>query len=162
MNVPLVARDEPGSLAAKVLEAEPFAKQAPEPKRGIRDIRVLVVDDHQVVRVSLAELLNRQQGLVVVGQAGDGAQAVEQAEALRPDAIIMDIEMPNLNGIEATRRIKQRHAEITVIGLTLREQGPSSRAMAEAGADGCLSKQASVRDMIDAIRQICRRDPVST
>jgi DNA-binding NarL/FixJ family response regulator len=147
------------ALPRRRWKPKPRAKQAPGVREKRSNVRLLIVDDHQVVREGLADLLNRQEGLVVVGQAGDGAQAVVQAEALRPDAIIMDIEMPNTNGIEATRQIKQRYRDIIVIGLTLHQRGPASRAMLEAGADGYISKQTSAKDMIEAIRRICGRDP---
>jgi signal transduction histidine kinase/ActR/RegA family two-component response regulator len=155
MNVPLAHR---GEFESPDTEAEPRATQRRASGKKRSDVRLLVVDDHQVVREGLADLLNRQEGLVVVGQAGDGAQAVAQAEALLPDAIIMDIEMPSTNGIEATRQIKQLYRDIIVIGLTLHQQGPASRAMLEAGADGYISKQASAKEMISEIRRICGRD----
>jgi CheY-like chemotaxis protein/anti-sigma regulatory factor (Ser/Thr protein kinase) len=159
MSVPLPDRDESPGTAKEATADAPRTEQVRAPTRDNSVIRLLVVDDHPVVREGLAELLDRQEGLVVVGVAGDGAQAVAQAETLRPDAIIMDIEMPNMNGIEATRQIKQRNKDIIIVGLTLHQEGPTSRAMVEAGADGFINKRALGKDMIDAIRRACGADP---
>jgi signal transduction histidine kinase len=118
-------------------------------------MRLLVVDDHAVVREGFVGLLARQPDFEVVGEAADGAQAVQQAEALQPDAVIMDVDMPTMDGVEATRRIKQRQPEMIVVGLSLHEEKGVSRAMAEAGADACVSKNDPAENLIDAIRQAC-------
>lgn len=155
MIVPVGEATEVSTGSSESEVAEPAFNGKPDNEPG--DIRLLVVDDHQVVREGLAQLLNRQQGLVVVGLAGDGAQAIQQVETLHPDAIVMDIEMPNMNGIEATRQIKRRHASTVVVGLTLHEQGAALRGMFDAGVDDCVSKHAAAKDIIAAIRRTCRR-----
>jgi signal transduction histidine kinase len=118
-------------------------------------IRILVVDDHQVVREGMVGLLDRQRDLEVVGEAGDGFQAVEQAAALHPDAVIMDVDMPGMNGIEATREIKRRWEATVVIGLSLHEEDGIRRAMAEAGADGYVSKHTPAKELVATIRHLC-------
>ena len=118
-------------------------------------IRLLVVDDHQVVREGLVGLLDRQEDLEVVGEAADGLQAVEQAQALHPDAVIMNVDMPGMNGIDATREIKRLGEETVVVGLSLYEEEGVRRAMAEAGADGYVSKHAAAKDVVAAIRHLC-------
>ena len=90
-------------------------------------VQLLVVDDHAVVREGFVGLLNRQPDFRVIGEAADGEEAIRQAEALQPNAIVMDVDMPNLNGIEATRRIKLRHPEIVIVGLSLHEEEGVSR-----------------------------------
>jgi PAS domain S-box-containing protein len=115
-------------------------------------IRLLVVDDNEIVRQGFVSLLEREQGFEIVGQASDGEEAVRQAEALRPDAIIMDIDMPKFNGIEATRQIVAQQPECVVVGLSVHSDEHVARTMAEAGAVACLSKGASVNQLLTAIR----------
>ncbi len=118
-------------------------------------IRLLVVDDHEVVREGLVGLLDREPGLEVVGQAAHGWQAVAQVESLHPDAVIMDVDMPEMNGIDATREIKRRGEETVVVGLSLHEDDGVRRAMVEAGADGYISKHAPAKELVAAIRHLC-------
>ncbi|MBN2292215.1 MAG: PAS domain-containing protein [Pirellulales bacterium] len=120
-------------------------------------IRLLVADDHTVVREGFVGLLNRQSDFRVVGEAADGEQAVQQAEALNPDVVIMDVDMPKVNGIEATRRIKRRQPDTIVIGLSLHDDESIARAMTEAGVDTYVSKHDPAKDLLDAIRRGCGR-----
>ena len=89
--------------------------------------------------------------------ARGAAAAVVAEEALEPDAILMDVDMPTMNGIEATRRIKSRHPGVVIVGLSLHEDQGVVRAMREAGADAYVSKQAAGKDVIEAVRRACRR-----
>ncbi|MEX0939527.1 MAG: response regulator [Pirellulales bacterium] len=123
-----------------------------------RPIRLLVVDDHAVVREGFVGLLNSEKDFEVVGQAVDGKQAVEQADALRPDVIIMDVNMPVMDGIEATRRIKQRQVETIVVGLSLHDEESVAHAISEAGADAYISKNAPTKDLVNMIRRVYSRD----
>lgn len=118
-------------------------------------IRLLVVDDHPVVREGFVMLLNKDDNLQVVGEAENGEQAIQQAQTLRPDVIVMDINMPKMDGIEATRRIKQILPEIDIVALSLHEEdsGPS-RAIAAAGASAFVSKYAPYDDFLEAIRKL--------
>jgi PAS domain S-box-containing protein len=118
-------------------------------------LRLLVADDHAVVREGFVSLLDRQPDFKVIGQAADGEEAVQQAEALRPDAIIMDIDMPNVGGVEATRRITERQPEVAVVGLSLHEDPSMARTITEAGAHAFVSKHAPAKDLIEAIRRAC-------
>src|SRR6202023_2582673 len=88
-----------------------------EPRRG-DPIKVLVVDDHWVVRHGLRMFLDQESGITVVGEASNGSEAIEQARRLRPDVVLMDILMPHVNGIEATARIKSEMPNVEVIALT--------------------------------------------
>ena len=130
---------------------------AQEPRSEAGTIRLLVVDDHRVVREGFVGLLNREPDFAVVGEAADGEEAIRQAEALKPDVIIMDVEMPNTDGIEATRQIKQRQPDALIIGLSLHEEESVARAMMEAGAFAHLSKNGPAEKLIEAIRRACGR-----
>ncbi len=119
-------------------------------------LRLLIVDDHAVVREGFIRLLDRQPDITVVGEAADGEQAVHQAAMLRPDVILMDVNMPGMNGFEATRRIKARQPDVVVIGLSLDEDKSVERAMREAEADGYVSKQVSAKELLEVLRRACR------
>ena len=121
-------------------------------------IRLLVVDDHEVVREAFIGLLNRQEDFQVVGEAADGEEAVRQVALLHPDVVLMDVDMPKMNGIEATRCIKQQQTGSAVIGLSLHEEKSVTRAMAEAGAETYVSKQAPGEDLVETIRRVCSSD----
>jgi NarL family two-component system response regulator LiaR len=122
-------------------------------------IRVLIVDDHQVVRRGLRTFLELQDDLEVVGEAGDGLQGVELAARLQPDVVLMDIVMPRMDGIEATRRIKERAAGAGVIALTSFAGDDQVLPALEAGASSYLLKDVSPEDLVDAIRAVHRGEP---
>ncbi|HSF09715.1 MAG TPA: response regulator transcription factor, partial [Nitrospirales bacterium] len=92
----------------------------------------------------------------VVGEAGDGMEAIRLAESLQPDVVVMDINMPNMNGIEATRQIRQNHPHIHVIGLSVRQDKETEHAMREAGAAGYLSKETAGQDLYRMMASIVR------
>lgn len=115
-------------------------------------IRILLVDDHAMVRRGMRDFLDLHDDLVVVGEASDGAAAVERCTALRPDVVIMDLLMPELDGIEATRRIKAQHPEIEIVALTSFIEEARVVAAIEAGAAGFLLKDAEADDLAAAIR----------
>ena len=117
-------------------------------------IRILLVDDHAILRQGTAELLKREPGLEVVGQAGNGNEAIELAGALRPDVVVMDIRMPGMSGIEATRQIRQSWLSVQVLVLTAHDDEPYIFSLLEAGASGYLLKNAPVSDLVTAIRQV--------
>jgi signal transduction histidine kinase/ActR/RegA family two-component response regulator len=115
-------------------------------------IRVLIVDDHPMMREGLTLLLSRQPDMSIVGHAADGAQAVEMTRQLRPRVVLMDISMPRLSGIEASRIICRENPNVRVIGLSLHEDAERQRAMLEAGAVRYLSKTRASEDLVAAIR----------
>jgi DNA-binding NarL/FixJ family response regulator len=117
-------------------------------------IRVLLADDHGVVRKGVREFLEEEPDLDVVGEAGDGAQAVEMALALRPDVVVMDIKMPQLSGIEATKRIKAAAPNVRVLALSAYDDDPYVWGLLEAGASGYVLKTAESRELISAIRAV--------
>ncbi len=123
-------------------------------------IRVLLVDDHAVVREGTAELLNRQPDMEVVGEAGDGATAVEMAARLKPDVVLMDVRMPVLDGIAATRQIKEARPTVAVLALTAHDEDQYVFALLEAGAAGYLLKTVRGKELVDAVREVNRGEAV--
>jgi PAS domain S-box-containing protein len=117
--------------------------------------RVLIVDDHKIVREGLVGLMQFESDIEVVGQAADGPQAIELAEQLQPDVIIMDINLGEMSGVEATRRILAKRPVIKVIGLSMHTDNDLANAMRDAGAITYLSKGGPVEDLIAAIRAAC-------
>jgi NarL family two-component system response regulator LiaR len=117
-------------------------------------IRVLVIDDQVIVREGISLLLSQVEGIEVAGEAGDGQQAVAQALALRPDVILMDLVMPGLNGIEATRQITAGWQDARVLVLTSYAGDDKVIPAIEAGARGFLLKDSSPADLIRAIRHV--------
>jgi two-component system response regulator NreC len=117
-------------------------------------IRILIVDDHAVVRAGLRMLLSADPELDIIGEAGDGAQALRMARDLAPDVALMDISMPDMNGIEATRRIKELCPQVAVLALTMHEDDQYFFEMLAAGASGYVPKRAAPDDLISAIRAV--------
>jgi two-component system response regulator NreC len=116
--------------------------------------RILLVDDHAVVRGGLKMLLAADPELEIVGEAETGAQGVRLAGELRPDVILMDISMPDMSGIDATRRIKSEHPEVAVLALTMHEDDQYFFEMLGAGASGYVPKRAAPNDLISAIHAV--------
>ncbi|MGE5601513.1 MAG: response regulator [Nitrososphaerales archaeon] len=116
--------------------------------------RILLVDDHAVVRGGLKMLLAADPELEIVGEAETGAEGIRLADHLRPDVILMDISMPDMNGIEATRRVKAEHPEIAVLALTMHEDDQYFFEMLAAGASGYVPKRAAPSDLISAIHAV--------
>lgn len=117
-------------------------------------IRILVADDHKILRQGLIHALNTYPMIQIVGEAENGQEAVEKALMLEPDFIIMDITMPKMNGIEATRRIKQVNPKIKIIGLSLHEAEDMERTMLRAGASKYLTKSGPIDELIGVIRAL--------
>jgi PAS domain S-box-containing protein len=131
----------------------PGRSAAPEdPRRPPAKIRVLLADDHRTMRDGLAEFLARQLGIEVVGTASDGQEAVELTAQCQPQVVIMDVGMPHLDGIEATRRIRSAWPQVRVIGLTMHADDSNHAAMRAAGAVDCLVKSGPTEDLLQAVR----------
>ena len=120
----------------------------------MKPIRILLADDHNVIRRGLRLLLESQPGFSVVGEAADGRQAVEQAEALKPDVVVLDIAMPNLSGTEAAQRIVESMPGTAIVILSMHsDEGYVLRAL-KAGAKAYLVKDSAETDLIDAIKAV--------
>jgi two-component system, NarL family, response regulator NreC len=131
------------------------ATDAPmRPQGSLDKIRVLLADDHTILRAGLKMMLNAQPDIETIGEASDGKQAINEAERLSPDVIIMDITMPECNGIEATRQIKRLLPDVRVLILTMHENEEYLFQTLRAGAAGYMLKEAADTDLISAIRVV--------
>ena len=123
-----------------------------------RKTRILLADDHTVVRQGFKMILSAQPDLEVVGEAGNGREAVERASELKPDVVVMDVSMPELNGIEATRRIGEASPRSRVLALSMHKDAVYVREILRAGARGYLLKDSIESDLVAAVRAVGRGD----
>jgi DNA-binding NarL/FixJ family response regulator len=114
-----------------------------------RPLRILIADDHALVRAGLRELLSECPELQVVGEAANGVVAIAQAKVLQPDVVVMDVSMPQTNGIEATREIHSTLPHIQIVGLSTYSDETTERAMREAGAQAYFNKTQSSNQLVD-------------
>lgn len=117
-------------------------------------IRVLLVDDHAVLRLGLRTLIAADPSMTVVGEASDGAAALELCARLHPDVVVMDLVMEGVDGVAATREIARRHPEVRVLVLTMHEEEDYLIPLLEAGASGYIVKEAASADLLDAVRTV--------
>ncbi len=122
-------------------------------------IRVMLVDDHELVRTGFRHILNGMQDITVVGEAESGEDALKQIPDLKPDLILMDINMPGIGGIEATRIIKRKHPEVQVIVVTVHSDAPFPGKLHEAGALGYLTKGCPATEIMAAIKTVVTGKP---
>jgi DNA-binding NarL/FixJ family response regulator len=115
-------------------------------------LRILLADDHAIVRQGLKLLIESQPDMSVIGEAADGDAVVAQAEALHPDVVLMDISMPGTSGLAATRRLKQRQPGLVVLVLTRHDEDPYLQELLRAGASGYVLKQSPPPQLLQAIR----------
>ncbi len=123
-------------------------------------ITILLAEDHVVVRESIHQSLEREAGFAVVGEAGDGEEAVRMARKLKPDVIVMDISLPKINGIEATKQIKAFQPSAIILALTAYDYEQYIFPLLEAGAAGYLLKDISSRELINAIQTVYKGEAV--
>ncbi len=121
-------------------------------------IKVLLADDHLILREGIRLLLEKVSDMEIVGEADNGEEAVAKVEHLAPDVVLMDITMPRMNGLEATRQIKQKHPEMKILILTMHETDQYIAGMLEAGASGYVVKAATSSELISAIRAVYQVD----
>jgi len=126
----------------------------------VKKITILLAEDHVVVRESIRQSLEREPNFAVVGEAGDGEEAVRMARELKPDVIVMDISLPKINGIEATKQIKAFQPSAIVLVLTAYDYEQYIFPLLEAGAAGYLLKDISSRELINAIQTVYRGEAV--
>ena len=111
--------------------------------------RILLIDDHEVVRRGLRSLLSSRPEWEICGEAADGRAAVDQANSLRPDVILMDVTMPQMDGIEATARIRAELPDILILGLSVQPRGETLHAIEHAGAAGFFVKGTDIRRLVE-------------
>jgi len=121
-----------------------------------RKVRLVLCDDHALFREGMKAVLREQPAVEVVGEAGDGRAALDEVERLRPDVVLMDIEMPQLNGFDATRRITQAHKDVRVLILTMYAEEQLVSRCLEAGASGYVLKDVPVSQLVYAIEAVAR------
>ncbi|HEX7474635.1 MAG TPA: response regulator transcription factor [Dehalococcoidales bacterium] len=131
-----------------------------DPEEKNRTISILLAEDHVIVRESIRQSLERHAGFKVVGEANDGEEAVRMAQELKPDVIIMDISMPKLNGIEATRIIKANQPSVAILALTAYDYEQYVFPLLAAGAAGYLLKDVNSRELINAMETVHRGESV--
>jgi PAS domain S-box-containing protein len=152
LMVPNAAADDAEKAATQALAImEPKPSRSGTIKSAEDGTRVLFVDDHRVLRQGLINLLKGQPAICVVGEASNGREALEQARKLQPDVIVMDISMPEMDGIKATRSIKAEMPLVRIIGLTMHDDPQLTDAMQQAGAELTLSKTTSAAELVKAI-----------
>ncbi|MBK5225131.1 MAG: response regulator transcription factor [Thermoleophilia bacterium] len=121
-------------------------------------IRILLADDHAILRAGLVRLLGEEKDIEVVGEAENGREAVQKALELHPDIVLMDIGMPVMNGMEATKQIKKRDADVKVLVLTMHDNEEYLFQVLQAGAAGYVLKKAADSDLVNAIHVVSRGD----
>lgn len=121
-------------------------------------IRLLIVDDHTLFRQTLRSYLTTIENIEVVGEAGDGMDAINKTMELKPDIIIMDFAMPNLNGIQATREIRNRRPTTKILVLTMYETGQHVREILRAGASGYILKKSPAQELVSAIQAVIQNE----
>jgi len=122
----------------------------------MRPVHILLADDHEVVRKGLRALLETQSGWKVIGEATDGREAVDKAQSLHPDVAIVDIGMPSLNGLEATRQIVKKAPRTRVLVLTMHDTNPLIQQVVKAGARGYVLKSDVASDLVAAVEALVR------
>lgn len=125
-------------------------------------MKVLLVDDHALFRAGVRHALTGDEGIQVVGEASDGREAVEAVTCLRPDVVLMDLNMPNMNGVEATRRLKQLFPDLRIVILTVSDADRDLFEAIKAGADGYLLKSTGTADLAEGLRAaVSGESPIS-
>ncbi len=119
-------------------------------------VRILIAEDHTIVRKGLCSILKNEKDIDVIGEAENGKEAIKQVEELTPDIVVMDISMPLLNGLDATRQIKKRFPEVKVLILTVHSNEEYILEILKAGASGYLVKKAAPEELVSAIHAISR------
>ena len=122
-------------------------------------VRILVADDHEIVRQGLRALLEAQPGWQVVAEAVDGREALDKAKRLHPDVVVLDVSMPNLNGLEATRQIRKALPQTEVLILTMHDSEQLVREVLEAGARGYVLKSDAGRELVTAVESVRQSKP---
>ena len=117
-------------------------------------VKVFLVDDHDIVRMGVARMLDDIKDLVVVGQAKTGEEAITSVRQLKPDVVLMDIQMPGIGGVEATRKLAERFSKIKILAVSAHQEEPLPSRILDAGASGYITKGTCLDEMVQAIRKV--------
>ena len=128
----------------------------------MKTIKILIVDDHALLRRGLATLFRLQKDIAVIGEAANGIEAVSQADALKPDVVVMDLSMPVMDGVEATKRIRLSHPEMKVLIMTTFGTSVDVLRAVKFGASGAIVKDAEYEDLLSAIRTVANGGTIFT
>ena len=150
LTVP-ISKDRVDQVERPAVDQQPLTQAGFPVSTGISGLRVLFVDDHSVMRQGLIRLMTGQPNIQVVGEAANGQEAIERVRQLKPDVVVMDVAMPEMDGIEATRRIKAEFPTVRVIGLSMYQEEQFANSMRQAGAEAFVSKTASSTELLEAI-----------
>lgn len=120
----------------------------------MNQIRIILVDDHKIVRESWSLLLSQTPGFSLIYECENGSQAIEQAQKLIPDVMLIDINMPNLNGFETTRTITEKNPNVKVIGISINNQPNYATKMLQSGASGYITKSSTLQEIVKAIHEV--------
>ncbi|MFW5803094.1 MAG: response regulator [Verrucomicrobiota bacterium] len=153
--LPLEAPEEPTLPPEREEDGDTEAAPAEEETHNAATLRVLVADDHDLVRESLAALLEEEENIAVVAKASDGRETIRLAQAVRPDVVLMDVSMPELDGIQAATAIRAELPEIRIVGLSMHSDSKTETRMLNAGAEAFLPKDASPEELVAVIRNAC-------
>ncbi|MCA1728662.1 MAG: response regulator transcription factor [Actinobacteria bacterium] len=123
-------------------------------KEDTAPVRLLIADDHALVRSGLRLMLKREPGFEIIGEAGNGREAVELCRSLEPNLVLMDMRMPEMDGLEATRAIKREHPEISILMVTMHDNNDYMLEAAKAGAAGYVLKDASRNELLATMRHV--------
>jgi DNA-binding NarL/FixJ family response regulator len=123
-------------------------------KEATAPVRLLIADDHALVRSGLRVMLKREPGFEIIGEAGNGREAVELCRSLEPNLVLMDMRMPEMDGLEATRAIKREHPEISILMVTMHDNNDYMLEAAKAGAAGYVLKDASRNELLATMRHV--------
>jgi len=119
-------------------------------------IKVLLVEDHDIVRMGIRMVVENMSGIKIVGESNNGYQALEQVEQLKPDVVLMDVNMPRMSGLEATRKIVELDPYVRIIVLTAHDENPYPKQLLDAGASGYLTKGCAAVELEDAVKKVYR------
>ena len=157
--LPLTRGDEGSGRDSEPEHAALGADDSGGPTKEMNIVQLLLVDDHAMMRKGLRSVLDAYPDIQVVGEARDGIEAVKLAGELRPRVVLMDINMPKMNGIEATEKIKQQYPETIIIGLSVNATVDKQEAMRRAGASRLLSKEVAVEQLYTVVQDaVTERD----
>jgi two-component system CheB/CheR fusion protein len=156
----------PMEVASKAKPSNPPASSSSGAKSSAGTIQrtagagpgVLVVDDHAIMRDGLVKLIGTDERVHIVGEAADGQEAIEAVERLQPDVVLMDVNLPIVNGIDATRRIREQWPDVQVVGLSVQDDPATHQSMLEAGASAFISKSEKAETMVATVLRVCQTE----